>query len=239
MTTENTETQSVQSNDQAGQDVDALYNSIMEPSPEPPEPVEGNQESSNTEPSAEPVNTEQGTTDGDMFTLKHKDFENGERQFSRDKVMEYAQKGFDYELKMHNFKKDRASWDEERQTFEAERETFTKDREYWTKVDQYMKDNPGFAETVQTEFAKIQGQEFSAPLTPREQAMQQEIESLKSRFDAQDNASQERSQRQAEESFIKSTVDYKKQHADFDWETKDEFGQSLQERIEKHAVDNE
>lgn len=239
MDVETTENQSVQSNEQTGQDVDALYNSVMEPTAEPPEPVEGNQESNSEESNTESVKTDQGTTNDDMFTLKHKDFENGERQFSRDKVLEYAQKGFDYELKMHNFKKDRSSFDEEKQTFESERETFTRDREYWSKVDQYMKDNPGFAEVVQQEFAKIQGQEVSAPLSPREQAMQQEIESLKARFDAQDTATQERSQKQAEEKFVKSTVEYKKKHSDFDWDSKDEFGHTLQERIENHAIENE
>ena len=228
MAIENNESNEAQSNDQAGQDVDSLYNSIMSPEKEPQEPLEGNQEPDNKAEPNESVNTDQGTADVDKFILKHKDFENGEREFTREKAIEYAQKGFDYELKMHQLKQEREAWANEKKNFEGERETFTKDREYWSNVDQYMKDNPGFAQVVQQEFAKIQGEQANVPMTPEVQTLHNQIAALQERLDAQDNATQEKSQKVAEEKFVKSTVDYKREHSDFDWEGKDEFGQSLQ-----------
>eukprot|EP00918_Siedleckia_nematoides_P092973 GHVU01204062.1.p2 GENE.GHVU01204062.1~~GHVU01204062.1.p2 ORF type:complete len:315 (+),score=65.04 GHVU01204062.1:1373-2317(+) len=228
----------VQSTEDTGVDVDALYNSIMEPDVEPQAPKEGLDDAKDEEVSEEAVKSTEENTD-DYFVLKHKDFEEGERKFPRDKVTEYAQKGFDYELKMHQLKQERQSYEDLKSEFETSKESFDKDREYWNNVDEYMKNNPKFAEVVQQEFSRVQGQQVNAPESPEVAALRQTVNQLQERLNAQDTTTQEKSQKLAEENFVKSTMDYKKVNEDFDWETKDEFGQTLQEQIEKHAVENE
>ena len=101
-----------------------------------------------------------------------------------------------------------------------------------------MAENPGFAETVRQAWDSRLGQQSPATMSPEYQALQDTIQQLQDRLNAQDTERQEHSQKQAEESLVKSKLDYKKEHPDFDWHAKDEFGQTLQERIEKHAVDN-
>jgi hypothetical protein len=132
---------------QTSEDAEALYNSVMAPEVETQEPTEGQPEPKGEEPSEAGVNEPTESTD-DLFTLKHKDFEEGERQFSRDKVTEYAQKGFDYELKMHQLKNERAAFEEKMQELENSQKEFSEKREYWESIDKYMVENPSFAETV-------------------------------------------------------------------------------------------
>lgn len=221
---------------QTSEEVEVLYDSIMKPEVETQEPTEGSNESDGEKPTETVVN-EQTASDGD-FTLKHKDFENGERQFSRDKVTEYAQKGFDYELKMHELKNERAEFEEKIAELEKSQEEFSEKREYWTNIDKYMEENPAFAETVRQAWDNRLGQQNQALHTPEYQALQDTVKELKERLNAQDTEKQEASQAQAEKSLDKSKIDYKNSHPDFDWETKDEFGQTLQDKIEEHAVDN-
>jgi hypothetical protein len=222
---------------QTSEDADALYNSVMAPDVETQERTESEPEPKGEEPSEAGVNEPTETAE-DLFTLKHKDFEEGERQFSRDKVTEYAQKGFDYELKMHQLKTERAAFDEKMQELEDGQKKFSEKREYWESIDKYMEENPGFADTVRQAWDNRLGERNQATMSPEYQALQSTIEKLQDRLNAQDTERQEHSHKQAEESLVKSKVDYKKDHPDFDWDAKDEFGQTLQDKIEKHAVDN-
>ena len=218
-------------------EANALFDSVMKPDVEPQEPTESEPTEDNSEPRENQVSEGSEPSDDASFILKHKEFENGEREFSRDKVTEYAQKGFDYELKMHRLKQERQEFEEKMADLESKQSEFSKKREYWENIDKYMEENPGFAETVRSAWDQRQGQN-PANSSPEYQALQSTIDSLRERLDAQDRDKQERSEKRAQESFVKSTVDYKEKNSDFDWETKDEFGDSLQDRIEKHAVDN-
>ena len=222
---------------QTSEEADALYDSVMSPEVETSEPTEGESEAKSEEPSEDGVNEPAESTD-DLFTLKHKDLENGEKQFSRDKVTEYAQKGFDYELKMHSLKSERAAFEEKLAELEKRQQEFSEKREYWENIDKYMVENPSFAETVRAAWEQQQGQQSHVTSDPQYQALQSTIKSLEERLNVQDNERQEISLKKAEESLVKSKAEYKDKHPDFDWETKDEFGQTLQERIEQHAVDN-
>jgi len=220
----------------AVEDVDALYESIMGPSVETDEPTEGKIDEPSKEESEIDVKADAKVTE-DLFTLKHKDFENGERQFPRDKVAEYAQKGFDYELKMHDLKSERKIFEELKSEFEQENESFTEQRQYWNEIDTYMKDNPGFQHIVQQEWAKVQN-DPSLARSPEVSELQQTVKQLQDRLDGKDSESMETRTKEVERNFIKSTEDYKEKNSDFDWTTADEFGNTLQDRIESHAVEN-
>jgi len=218
-------------------EANALFDSVMKPGVETSEPTEGETTEENSEPSENQVSKDSESQDDLSFILKHKDFEDGERAFSRDKVTEYAQKGFDYELKMHRLKTERQEFDEKMTDLESKQSDFSKKREYWENIDKYMEENPDFAETVRNAWDQKRGQNTDN-MSPEYQALQSTIDSLRDRLDAQDKDKQDISEKVAQESFVKSTAEYKDKNNDFDWETKDEFGDSLQDRIEKHAVDS-
>ena len=217
------------------EDIDALYDSIMGPSVETDEPTEGKIVEPNADDKVD-VKSDAKITD-DLMTLKHKDFENGEKQFPREKVTEYAQKGFDYELKMYDLKSERKIFEELKSEFDSEQESFTEEKEYWSGIDNYMKDNPGFQQIVQNEWAKVQNNP-SLATSPEVSELQNTVKQLQDRLDGKDSESMETRTREVERNFVKSTADYKEKNSDFDWSTADEFGNTLQDRIESHAVEN-
>ena len=217
------------------EDIDALYDSIMGPSVETDEPTEGKIVEPNADDKVD-VKSDAKITD-DLMTLKHKDFENGEKQFPREKVTEYAQKGFDYELKMHDLKSERKIFEELKSELDSEQKSFTEEKEYWSGIDNYMKDNPGFQQIVQNEWAKVQNNP-SLATSPEVSELQNTVKQLQDRLDGKDSESMETRTREVERNFVKSTADYKEKNSDFDWSTADEFGNTLQDRIESHAVEN-
>jgi len=217
------------------EDIDALYDSIMGPSVETDEHTEGKIVEPNADDKVD-VKSDAKITD-DLMTLKHKDFENGEKQFPREKVTEYAQKGFDYELKMYDLKSERKIFEELKSEFDSEQESFTEEKEYWSGIDNYMKDNPGFQQIVQNEWAKVQNNP-SLATSPEVSELQNTVKQLQDRLDGKDSESMETRTREVERNFVKSTADYKEKNSDFDWSTADEFGNTLQDRIESHAVEN-
>jgi len=217
------------------EDIDALYDSIMGPSVETDEPTEGKIVEPNADDKVD-VKSDAKITD-DLMTLKHKDFENGEKQFPREKVTEYAQKGFDYELKMHDLKSERKIFEELKSELDSEQKSFTEEKEYWSGIDNYMKDNPGFQQIVKNEWAKVQNNP-SLATSPEVSELQNTVKQLQDRLDGKDSESMETRTREVERNFVKSTADYKEKNSDFDWSTADEFGNTLQDRIESHAVEN-
>ena len=217
------------------EDIDALYDSIMGPSVETDEPTEGKIVEPNADDKVD-VKSDAKITD-DLMTLKHKDFENGEKQFPREKVTEYAQKGFDYELKMHDLKSERKIFEELKSELDSEQKSFTEEKEYWSGIDNYMKDNPGFQQIVQNEWAKVQNNP-SLATSPEVSELQNTVKQLQDRLDGKDSESMETRTREVERNFVKSIADYKEKNSDFDWSTADEFGNTLQDRIESHAVEN-
>jgi hypothetical protein len=228
---------SVQSEPSAGEDYEALYDSIMQPDVETSAPTEGSETESAKPPSDPPVKSEEPTTG--EFILKHPSFgEKGERGFERDKVVEYAQKGFDYESKMSELKTSKKEYEDSLKAFEAERETFTKDREYWSDIDQYMKENPRFEQIVKEQWAKEQGSTYEPP-NPQVQALQEQVKSLLGRLDAKDTEQKEIQTKQATTKLEQTVANYKETNKELDWEGKDEFGKTLQERVEEFAVENE
>lgn len=226
----------VQSEPSTSEDYDALYDQVMGVSEETAEPSQAT-ESENTEGGDPGVNSEAKNTDN-LFTLKHQAFENGERQFDKEKVTEYAQKGFDYETKMREIKAQKSEFEEQKKAYEEQFETFKQEREYWSEIDQYMSDNPRFAQIVQEQWAREKGSNYTPP-SPEVQALNKTIEELKGRLDSQDKERMERSTQRAQESLEKSIAGYKESKNFLDWESKDEFGNSLQDRIEEFAVKKE
>jgi len=197
------------------------------------EKSEGEAEGSEGETGATDQSTT--TTPGD-FTLKHKRFENGERNFTKDQYNGYAQKGLDYELKMHEIKGERKDLETKKTEIETKQKELADSYGEYQKIDQYVRDNPDFQALITREWAKIQGQQTA--LSPHEQKMQDTITALENRINERDKAERDGTESRATESLINSIQSFKEKNASFDWEAKNEFDKTLQDRIEDHAVEH-
>lgn len=212
-----------------------LYDSIMSPEVETLVPTAGNDE--NTEvPESEGVKSEDQNSEGE-FVLKHPNFENGERSFTKDKVLDYAQKGFDYEAKMNQYKTETKEFESKRTELETREKQLEEKYEYWSKIDQYMSENPRFAELVQRAWAQEQNQTYTPP-NPEVEALKEKLSHMEQALAERDQQEKEKATQKLSENLDKSIADYKERYSSLDWKTKDEFGKDLQQRIEDHAVEN-
>lgn len=204
--------------------VDDLLNSVYEPSAplEAPTEQEGNADSASESP--EP----QVEQSGSKFVLKHK---GKEIELDPEKATAYAQKGYDYETKMRDFKVRKKLYEQE---IEKQKNMYGE----LAEINEFAKQNPAFEQLIQREWAKIQsGQQIEvAPedkVTLLESRLNQVMDKLSSQ-EEQLTAKQEAELEAAQETAIES---YKDQYKDFDWETKDENGATLEDRIMQNMID--
>ena len=212
-------------------DVDQIINDSMAPEPSREVSSEGDFVSEKENPTSD---ESQASSD---YVIKH----NG-KEFNLDdgKYKMYAQKGFDYEQKMHQLRVDRKLWDQERQTQESGVEELR-------TINDYAKKNPEFERLLKREWARIQGggaaqlesdatRVDTSNLPP---AVQQQMNAILERLDSQDQSLKQRSIAEKEATIETSIEKYKDSYGDFDWQTKDEFGQTLEDRVTQHAIDNQ
>jgi len=214
--------------------VDQILADAGVPDPSP----EVNSEGSLSEKSESPLPNEAVTepTGDDPFTLKYKGKDIGMQD---DKFKMYAQKGYDYEQKMHQLRVDRKLWDQQKDKENSQYDELK-------QINEYTKTNPEFERLIKREWARIQGggspseQLQGQPgqtqnLPPAQQA---QLNSILERLDRQDASLRDRQRAEKEASMEGAIEGYKDKYSDFDWGTKDDFGQTLEDRITQHALDN-
>jgi len=169
------------------------------------------------------------------FTLKYKGEDIGMHD---DKFKMYAQKGYDYEQKMHQLRVDRKLWDKQKSEENSQYDELK-------QINEYTKSNPEFESLIKREWARIQGggspsEQLQAgqthQLPPGQQA---QLNSILQRLDRQDTDLRSRQMAEKEATIEGAIEGYKEKYEDFDWNTKDDFGQTLEDRITQHALDNE
>jgi len=177
------------------------------------------------------------STEEAPFTLKYKGKDIG---LQDEKFKMYAQKGYDYEQKMHQLRVDRKLWDQQKQKENSQYDELK-------QINEYTKSNPEFERLIKREWARIQGggnpsEQLQAQpgqtqhLPPAQQA---QLNSILERLDRQDAGLRERQRAEKEASIEGAIEGYKEKYSDFDWASKDELGQTLEDRITQHALDNE
>lgn len=156
------------------------------------------------------------------------------------KAKMYAQKGFDYEKKMHQLRVDK-------QLFEKEREKYDESYKELKEINEYAKKNPEWERFLQEQWAQKQQndqyggnqqQQFANPQDQQINMLQNQLADVLSRLDSQ---SQEMNDRKAAEldSRLQGEIDsYKEKYSDFDWKSQDEIGLNLEQRIQQHAIDS-
>lgn len=178
----------------------------------------------------------------DMFELLRG---NEKVQLPKDKVIEYAQKGFETEVKMRNFQR-------ELQSFQNQKAEFEKNYGVIREIENYAKQNPGWMQHVQESWNKLQKGDFGNELergqeqginnefqnNPIINSLKKELSEIKGYLDQQKQFEQEWKTRETEQKLNETIDKVKSTYKDFDWNSKDEFGENLEDRIINHAVSN-
>jgi hypothetical protein len=215
--------------------VDQILADAATPESSPEANAEGSL-SEKSEPTLENAEVVETTEDA-PFTLKYKGKDIG---LQDEKFKMYAQKGYDYEQKMHQLRVDRKLWDQQKQKENSQYDELK-------QINEYTKNNPEFERLIKREWARIQGggsptEQLQAQpgqtqhLPPAQQA---QLNSILERLDRQDASLRDRQRAEKEASIEGAIESYKEKYSDFDWGTKDELGQTLEDRITQHALDNE
>ncbi len=197
------------------QEANALIEHLQSPS-ETTEQIEG------AAPQAQEVKDEQPTIE-ELFEIKYR---GQTEKHPRAKLLEFAQKGRDYEEKMRAMKVDRASWDSERARYAKLDERI---RAY-SEIEAYQQKDPAWWDHVTKSYqAKMREQGQAPPALPPE--VLADIKDVKEYVTTERQARED----QALDADIKS---YREKYPDFEWTQADDQGRDLERQIIDHAIAN-
>jgi hypothetical protein len=157
------------------------------------------------------------------------------------KAKAYAQKGFDYETKMHNLRVERQLFDKER---DKNQESFKELKE----INDYAKQNPEWERFLHEQWSAKQQeqaqqgnpayqQQYSSPEAQQVAVLQNQLNDVLKRLDGQTEEMRDRKAAELDSRLQGEIDSYKEQYSDFDWATQDELGLSLEGKIQQHAID--
>jgi hypothetical protein len=213
---------------EAAENVDAMIQEAMAPEASPEATLEGQPIEA---PQHEAVEEQAPETPDspESYTIKYKGKEIG---LDNPKYRDFAQKGYDYEQKMHQFRVDSKLKEQEY----AKREAKYKELE---QINDYAKENPQFERLIQEEWARVQAGQ------PREVSAQDKVQVLEARLNqvmdtltSQKEAEEARRVAEMEASQEGAISKYKESHPDFDWVKKDGEGRTLEDKIGQAMIDN-
>jgi hypothetical protein len=201
----------------------------MAPEPSPEVSSEGaipdTQAETTTEAGAE-ATTEPAAEGGRTITYKGK-----ELSMDDDKYRSLAQQGHDYNTKMHQARVDR-------KLFEQEREQFKTTMGELQEINDYAKANPAFEQLIQREWAKVQTEGYQPDPQSDVQMLQNQVRTLMDQVNSQSQANENRRIAEMEAGQETTIANYKENHSELDWATKDAEGNSLEDRITHAMLDN-
>ena len=149
-----------------------------------------------------------------------------------DKLTKWASQGYDYAQRMEQFKAEREAFETQRQQFEPRLNTYK-------EVDDYANKNPDWWKHVEASYKERQQNiDPSNPISGELQQLKSELSELKS---FRDQLTQEKmaERQKTEDAALESEVSQlRQQHKDLDWNSADENGHSLEQRVLKHASEN-
>jgi hypothetical protein len=212
--------------DGAELNADALIESAMAPESSPEVPSEGVIPGDAAE-ATDGAAAEAAAAEGGR-ALIHK---GKELSMDDDKYRMYAQQGYDYNTKMHQARVDRKLFDQERDTFQTKMGNLQ-------AIDDYAKANPAFEQLINREWAKVQAEGYQPDAQSDVQLLQSQVRTLMDQVTGQNQVNENRRVAELEAGPETSITDYKSEHSQMDWATKDAEGNSLEDRITHAMLDN-
>ncbi len=211
---------------EAAESVEALVQEAYAPEASPEIATEG--QIADASPQLEVVEEPSSEPSEGGRTIKYK---GKELSLDDDKYQMFAQKGYDYEQKMHQYKVDR-------KLFEQEKEKQSASYKELQAINEYAKENPAFEQLIQREWQKVQaGGELQVAPEDRVQVLESRLNQVLERLDSQGKEVEARRVAEMEAKQEMAIEKYKEQYSDFDWSTKDENGSTLEDRIMTSMID--
>ena len=161
--------------------------------------------------------------------IKHKGEEIG---LDDERYVQYAQKGYDYEKKMHDFRV-------QQKLFQKEQEQFKSKFEELQQINEYAKANPKFEQLIQQQWALIQ-QGQSPAMEPQDevQLLRAQMNQMQEKLNSQNEQAEVRRVAEMEARQEGAIDQFKAAHPYLDWATKDEHGQTLEDRIGEKMIES-
>ena len=198
------------------EEVDQLLGSIEEPKDE-----------SSIEPGAE---TKQVNTAAEDYMLK---VGGKEIKATRDQVLRWAQQGYDSPNKIGELNKQLQSWSQKEAQWKAQEAQIKEWKEKYESVDNYVKQNPKWWETVQSSYEQVKSQ--NQAVDPRVDSLKQEIDNLKQITDSYKEREQAQLMKLEDEKYNEAFNNLQKQYPKIDFVTPDSQGKSLEYKVLEFA----
>jgi hypothetical protein len=170
-----------------------------------------------------------------------------DKEFPLSKVINYAQQGYDYSQNMHQLNTRIREIDQKEATL-AEKESGLSERmDYIKQVDDYAVQNPQWWDHVSQAFSNATG--IQEPGVQQAMNLQQEqnplvrdlttqLTGLQAQVKELLDSNNTKVQQEQDSKFEKQVTELKGKYDQFDWETPDDNGHYLEDRILQHGVDN-
>lgn len=205
--------------------VDQIMSEAYEPEAPLSAPTEQEAQADSATESPEPVVEQTGANE---FVLKHK---GKEIKLDPDKARNYAQKGYDYEKKMHDFRVEKKLYQQE---IEKQKSMYGE----LAEINEFAKQNPAFEQLIQREWQKVQsGQQLEVAPEDKVSFLESRLNQVLEKLESQESQLTQRQQAEMEAAQETGIEKYKESYSDFDWESKDENGATLEDRIMQNMID--
>ena len=209
-------------------EVDALLSSIESP---PQQEV------------AAPAPVEEPKTQAEIeYELTHKGIK---QKFPVSKVLSFAQQGFDYNKKMHDFNVQRGLFDAEKAKTADQLKKYADIEQRlnrYKEVEEYQKKDPNWWNHVVTSYQQRQQEQgvIASPnnnTQPIAELIQKEVAPLKEYISSLQEEKKVLAKVQEDTELDTVVSSFKEENSQFDWTTLDQNGHDLEARILKHAMD--
>lgn len=153
-----------------------------------------------------------------------------------DKVLQWAQMGYNYPQKAQELNAQQQKWAEERAQWENKIKEYESKWTPYKEVDEFASKNPDWWARVQEAYKQQIAQSESNPEIAKLKEELQEIKNFK-----QEILSKEESQARAkEDEMLSSEIEsIRKQYPNIDFDTPDENGETLEMKVLKHGIEND
>jgi hypothetical protein len=175
----------------------------------------------------------------------HKINWNGEeRELPLNKILEYAQQGYDYNFKMRDLNKSQDDFKTQQQQFQEQQAAL---KEY-QEVQEWAKANPDLWNHAVQSFRQAQSgqtntqEQGSADFSPQAMSvingLNDKITQLESKFGKIEEVTQTQQQQAEDDALDAQIKGVMNKYPDWDWATRDENGHTLEDRTTQYAINN-
>lgn len=156
-----------------------------------------------------------------------------------EKVLQWAQLGYNYPQKAQEFNQMKARFDEYSQKEQQLKEIEQKWAPY-KEVDEYAAKNPDWWNAVQENYRqKMAGAESNADVSRIKQELMQELQPIKEFIEKKQTEEKTRQIEQEDKQLSTEVDSIRKSFPNLDFDTPDEEGKSLEMKILEHAMNND